>query len=61
MKIIKHGNPKYTKPDRRFECSHCGCIFEAEYDEYKYAGFHNNEEYYKCNCPECNSEVYYSY
>ena len=44
MKIIQHGSPKHNKPDRRFECNYCGCVFEAGYDEYK--------------CPECGNKAY---
>ena len=35
MKIIRHGNPKRSKPDIEFECRCCGCIFIAEYGEYQ--------------------------
>ena len=58
MKIIKHGNPKYNKPDIKFRCSYCGCEFVAEYNEYKYAGSQYNESYYKAECPECHRSVY---
>lgn len=35
MKIIVFGDPlKRFKLRRRFECSNCGCIFEANVDEY---------------------------
>ena len=58
MKIIQHGNPKHNKPDRRFECNYCGCVFEAGYDEYKYSGSQYNVEYYECKCPECGNKAY---
>lgn len=58
MRIIKHGSPKYSKPDRKFRCSYCGCVFETEYDEYEYAGSQYNEAYYKSTCPECHNIVY---
>lgn len=62
MKIIKHGNPKYNKPDRKFRCDYCGCIFEAEYGEYKYGNCQYNtwyyEWYYECECPECKRKAY---
>ncbi len=58
MKIIKHGSPKYNKPDREFKCDYCGCIFTAEYGEYKYSGCQYNIEYYECKCPECKRKAY---
>ena len=58
MKIIKHGSPKHNKPDRKFKCDYCGCVFTAKYGEY----VENYEEYkgtiYTCNCPECNNKCY---
>lgn len=56
MKIIKHGNPKYNKPDRCFKCDNCGCVFEAEYGEYK-TGSQYNETYRYCKCPECGKQA----
>ena len=36
MKIIKEGNPKATaNVVRRFECRTCGCIFDANGNEYE--------------------------
>lgn len=58
MKIIEHGNPKYNKPDKRFKCNYCGCVFEAEYKEYKCAGSQYNIPYYECKCPECGNIAY---
>lgn len=54
MKIIQHGTPKVTT--KIFECSDCGCVFEAEKDEYTY-GVQYNEEYYYCKCPECGKQA----
>lgn len=56
MKIIKHGKPKYNKPDRCFKCDSCGCVFEAEYGEYK-TGSQYNETYRYCKCPECGKQA----
>lgn len=50
MKIIKHGSPLLTT--KRFKCDMCGCVFEADKDEYK-VGFWRNETLYSCQCPEC--------
>lgn len=57
MKIIKEGKTKeelekMLKNTKRFECKTCGCIFEADDDEYEY-----EEDYiyctYYCTCPNC--------
>lgn len=62
MKIIEHGSPKYNKPDKKFKCDYCGCIFIAEYGEYKYSDCQCNalyhEWYYECECPECKRKAY---
>lgn len=50
-KIIKHGEIPSTV--RRFKCLHCGCIFEADRDEYE-SHFDRNEEFWSSSCPECN-------
>ena len=57
MKIIKEGNLDKLKKIKRFECKECGCIFEAEKDEYKWDSQYN-ETYYYCACPCCNQIVY---
>lgn len=36
MKIIKEGDPKKrANVVRRFECKNCGCVFEANENEYE--------------------------
>ena len=57
MKIIKEGNLDKLKKIKRFECKECGCIFEAEKDEYKWDSQYN-ETYYYCKCPCCYQTVY---
>ena len=57
MKIIKEGDLKKLKKIKRFECKECGCIFEAEKDEYKWDSQYN-VTYYYCTCPCCNQTVY---
>lgn len=57
MKIIQHGRPKELRILKRFKCSDCGCIFEADKDEYK-VGSKYNETYYFCPCPDCGKFVY---
>ena len=54
MKIIEHGK----KPDttKRFTCGHCGCIFEADDNEYTVLV---NEQLkihiFECHCPACRT------
>ena len=50
IKIIKPGKkPETTK---RFECPHCGCVFEADRDDYGLVG-----DAYR-TCPTCGRKVY---
>jgi len=56
-----HGNT--TKPDKlKFECSFCGCEWEAKSNEFKMeetvvGPSKNHWISYKCNCPSCNRET----
>lgn len=53
MKIIQNGNPKLVfSATKRFRCGSCGCLFEAEKDEY-ITGSQYNDIFYQCKCPEC--------
>ena len=59
MKIIKQGKSqdevnRIIKQVRQFECSICGCVFEADDTEYKYQ-FSQREgtEWWECKCPNC--------
>lgn len=59
IKIIKPGK----KPDttERFECSYCGCVFEADEDDYEEEFY--SLDGYSCNtadCPTCGRKVYKS-
>lgn len=56
MKIIKDGViPDETK---RFVCSKCGCVFEADKNEYK-ENFYCGQilEGFSCKCPTCGEDV----
>lgn len=62
MKIIKEGKTKeelekILKNTKRFECRTCGCIFEANNDEYE---LQDNLAYsiYYCKCPNCERIAY---
>lgn len=53
MKIIKHGRPETVlNTVKRFKCGSCGCVFEADKEEYT-SGTQYNEIYFQCKCPEC--------
>lgn len=58
MKIIRHGDPKRTKPDIEFECRCCGCIFIAEYGEYQKFNSQKDGSWMEAICPECNRKIY---
>jgi hypothetical protein len=58
MKLIKQGLPKeeverIAKATKRFTCKRCGCIFEADKDEYSIRQCGYNETEYYCICPNC--------
>lgn len=51
--IIKHGvNPK--KIVRNFVCKECGCVFNADFEEYFVSANKNRNTFtFKSVCPEC--------
>lgn len=57
MKIIEHEDPKKNKPDVRFVCNHCGCIFIAESGEYEKHDSQIQGGWYEVKCPECKRVV----
>ena len=56
IKIIKPGK----KPDttERFECPHCGCVFEADRDDYGLAGDAYGDQWAYMTCKTCGRKVY---
>lgn len=56
MKIIKKGDPAKLITAKRFECCMCGCVFEADKDEYK-CSMQYNETYFYCKCPFCGASA----
>lgn len=58
LHIVREGNKELLYKIRTFECDECGCIFEANKDEYKY-GEQYNETYYYCVCPCCQRTTYH--
>lgn len=62
MKIIKEGKTKeelerILKNTKRFECKTCGCIFEADDDEYKWDTDYIYSTLY-CKCPNCGQNAF---
>ena len=62
MKIIKQGKSKEElkaifNKIKRFECKTCGCIFEADEDEYECEEEYTYSTYY-CKCPNCTKEAF---
>jgi RNase P subunit RPR2 len=57
MKIIKHGDLKRLDTVRRFTCSACGCVWDANKNEYR-VEFGLNESVTVCECPTCGLSAY---
>ena len=60
IKIIEPGDLDRLKKIIRFECPDCGCIFEADQQDYKIAepmaALHDGLEA-TCECPYCHHIV----
>ena len=55
MEIITYGNLE-KQTVKRFQCTYCGCIFEADKNEYNCISIPLNGNVYSCNCPCCLKE-----
>lgn len=53
MRIVQEGNP--VNKTRRFGCSRCGCIFDADKGEYEITYYPYLEPMFTCKCPNCDS------
>lgn len=56
MKIIQHGDPKKLKElaaTKTFRCASCGCVFEADWNEYTETTIRKKKSIFSCECPEC--------
>ncbi len=60
MTVLKEGDCDRAKmlvlQTRRFECGHCGCVFEADKGEYKFVTQYNNVDCF-CKCPCCGEDA----
>lgn len=64
MKIINTGNQKIARITTRvirFTCKICGCVFEADKNEYTYMTCKEDEECSFITCPSCGKIVFGSY
>lgn len=57
MRILREGSEDCIWRYVKFECDNCGCIFEANKEEYKYHYGGCGDDYYIINCPFCNEQV----
>ena len=53
MKIIKNGDMEKVNNPKIFECKKCGCVFEANYGEYRYS--FGTEPSVFARCPMCKN------
>lgn len=62
MKIIREGDrgAAYRQEHHivQFLCDKCGCIWDAEENEYHMVSNGYNEVYAACNCPTCGKKEY---
>ena len=54
-KVIKPGKIKETT--RRFKCPYCGCVFDADGDDYILTQDTHNDFTLESDCPTCCSTV----
>lgn len=61
MKIVRMGKTEPTT--KRITCEYCGCIFEAEREEYNITSqlgvMHDGLQAYNCICPCCKKSTYF--
>lgn len=55
MRIIEHGS--LSNKIKQFSCEYCGCIFEANYNEYDYMDLGFGGLTPICRCPECKQQT----
>ena len=55
-RVLKEG--KITKNIRKFRCPDCGCVFEADEDDYTMTIDSHNDFCLESGCPTCHRNVY---
>lgn len=58
MNILRNGDLDRLKRIKRFICTDCGCIFEAEKTEYKNESNQRDGVQFSCKCPTCGKTCY---
>lgn len=57
MRVIREGDLRRVSTAHRFECSRCGCVFEADSAEYRTESDYRNGIFYAIECPTCGWQV----
>ena len=57
MKIIQQGDLKRLDKTLRFTCNACGCVWDANANEYRLE-WDRNSQYPVCECPTCGKASY---
>lgn len=52
-KVIKHGDPNKISGLKYFKCDYCGCVFEAEKEDYWFGD--QRDTCYYSSCPDCGA------
>lgn len=64
MKIIKEGNKEIAMAKRaklvEFSCPLCGCVWQANKDEYEDGSNQYDGAIFYCDCPTCGENIYSS-
>lgn len=55
-RVLKEG--KVVKDVRQFKCPDCGCVFEADEDDYTMTMHSHNDFCLESECPTCHRNVY---
>lgn len=62
MKIIRDGDPETAERNRllkvvEFTCEECGCVFQANKNEYRFFVNQIQGDWYKVDCPYCETTI----
>lgn len=56
VRIIRNGDLNKVKQTLKFECKACGCVFEADREDYKFEfSQRENTSWYEIKCPYCDN------
>ena len=57
MKIIQQGDLKRLDKTLRFTCNACGCVWDANANEYRHE-WDGKDDMTVCYCPTCGKATY---